>query len=179
MTKDYQIYQANKGNISDLVYQMYTQYKGLIDRSAKRYSFHSGGRIEKEDFISNTYERLYYFAKFIKEDKINPETFMFHLYVKNAMSSVLKKSKKVNTKELLLIDAEGAENLYQAPDTTESIYTLNKPSFYAALSTRQKFILSKVQGGAIYNDIQKDLNCSYGIIPIEIRKMRKIAKDFF
>ncbi|MCK9439537.1 hypothetical protein M0Q39_05770 [Patescibacteria group bacterium] len=56
---------------------------------------------------------------------------------------------------------------------------LNKKPFLNQLSPRQRKILELKNQGLVYKDIQKKLGTSYGIIPIEIRKIRLIAQDYF
>ena len=67
--KDYDVLASGK-DLSELVYVVFEQYKPLILKKASLYQRCSGGRIQKEDFVSDVYEALYYFLSTIKNDKI-------------------------------------------------------------------------------------------------------------
>ncbi len=178
MTKDYEIYEKNIGCKEKLVFEIYTAYKPLIEKLSKRYSFNSGGRIEAEDFQSEVYLRLYYYVNYIKKEKINPETFMFYIYVKYAISSVLEKNKTVNNNELLLIDNEEAQNLYFAPEIFTP-FSLDLNKFYSKLTKRQLKVIKYRQRGIHENETRKILKISHGTYLGCINRAKELAKEFF
>jgi hypothetical protein len=178
MTKDYEIYEKNIGCKEKLVFAIYIAYKPLIEKLSKRYAFNSGGRIEAEDFQSEVYLRLYYYANYIKKEKINPDTFMFYAYVKYAIFSVLGRNKKININELLLIDNEEAQNLYAAPEQfTPFSMDLNK--FYSKLTKRQLKVIKDRQHGIHENETRKILKISHGTYQGCIDRTKELAKEFF
>lgn len=178
MTDDYIIYRANKNAINKMVFAVYKKYQPLIQSKAKKYEFNSGGRIDQEDFASDVYVRLHYFLSYIKEEKIDPNTFMFYSYVKYAISSVFHKSKKVSSTEFLLINDETHQNYYEAPEFN-SILSLNVEPFMNSLTSRQRKVLNYVRKGETYTSIQKKLKCSYGTIAGDIWRAKQLAKDYF
>jgi RNA polymerase sigma factor (sigma-70 family) len=177
-TKDYEIYLSNRDCKEKLVFAIYSIYKPLIEKLSRRYYYNSGGRIEADDFQSEVYLKLYYFVNYIKSEKINPDTFMFYIYVMYAISSVLKSYKKVHNSELLLLSTEEGENQFASPEN-ESLLRVDLDKFYSRLTSRQKEVLKQKQLGKTTEEIGSILNTKSKTVNRDIRRAKEIAHLYF
>ena len=174
----------NLAGTPQLVYEVFKKYQPLIVKKARYYQSVSRNKIDSEDFKSDVYCNLHHFLSYLNVAKIkNPERFTFITYVKYAIHKTLKDNMAYSRAEVKSLDETNEEGspLIQIPCTKyeSNILKLNIKPFYKELSPRQRSILKMVHKGYIYKDIQQQLNTSYGIIPIEMRKIRKIAKTYF
>lgn len=170
-------------DLNQLTLEVFNLYRGLILKKALFYSRVSRNRIEKEDFMSEVFLNLHKLLSYLKKDKIKSENFSFYLSVRYAIIRTWKKQMRVINQETISLDETDEEGnpIRQIPCTKYCFnpLELNKKPFLNQLSPRQRKILELKNQGLVYKDIQKKLGTSYGIIPIEIRKIRLIAQDYF
>jgi len=178
MTRDYKIYEKNKDCKENLVFAIYMVYKPLIEKKARRYYYASSGRIEEGDFKSEVFLKLYYFIEYIKLEKISPNNFMFYIYVKYAISAVLKTFKKIHDTELLLLSTEEGENQFASPEN-ESLFRVDLDKFYSRLTPRQKEVLKQKQLGKTTEEIGAILNTKSKTVTRDIRRAKEIAHIYF
>lgn len=170
-------------DLNQLTLLVFNQYEGLIKKKAQFYSRVSKNKIEIDDFMSEVYLNLRTFIQYIKKDKVKSSTFSFYIYVKYAIIRTWKKFMKTISQESYSLDETDQDGnpLRQLPCTKYNFnpLELNMDIFLKSLTHRQRKILELVNQGYIYKDIQKKLKTSYGIIPIEVRKIRIIAQQYF
>lgn len=168
-------------NLPKKVNFVFEKYKPLIYKKASLYSRCSKGRIDRDDFVSDVYEKLYYFVSKIDKSKIKDiEKFSYYTSVRYAIFSVYKKERKIIDNEIFIPEDEEGQPLIQfeskcgiselAPDISK---------FDNSLSRRQKIIKKELMKGKKLLDISKSINMSYGIVHLDIYKMRLKYKEFF
>lgn len=168
---DYEKLLLNYEDKNKLVQLMFTQYQNLIYKKANAYSRWFQGKLDRDDFVSDIYLKLYYYAEYIKLEKIKePAKFSFHIFVTNAINDVLTVTVKKYKKEAYSIDAL-EDSPFEAP--SEHIVTrMDISTFRSTLTPLQLKCLELREEGKTCTEIQKELKLSYWIVSTQFKKMR-------
>lgn len=171
----------NENDLSKKVYMVFEKYKPLIMKKACLYEKCSRGRIDREDFALDVYEKLYYFVGRIVIEKVkNFDNFSYYQSVRFAIFRVYHKTRKIFEQEKLFdLDSEGNEINMAISKFGVSELSPDIPKFFSYLTERQKYVLKQYMNGKTYLQIRSVLKCSHGTIAGEMRKMRKIYNEFF
>jgi len=179
---DFEIYQNHKDNLPSLVTVVYNKYIFLIRKRASLTQRCSKNRYLAEDFISDTYENLFYHLKRINPVLINPETFSFYFFVKHAIGrSLLKQRKNIKNESLIIEDPENERNYeeYFGSSDFEMPIQESLKSFYSVLNPRQREILKDKQNGVHEKKTRARMKISHGTYNRNVRLAKKIFKEFF
>ena len=171
----------NENDLSKKVYMVFEKYKPLIMKKASLYERCSHGRINKEDFALDVYEKLYYFVGRIVIEKVkNIDNFSYYQSVHFAILRVFYKAKKIIENERLFnLDSDGNEIDIVISKFGVSELAPDISKFFSCLTERQKFVLEQCMSGKTYLEIRNVLKCSHGTVAREIWKMKKIYNKFF
>lgn len=169
------------GSISEKVYNVFEKYKPLIMKKASLYERCSKGRIQKEDFISDVYEVLYYFVGRMDIKKVkNVSNFSYYKSVQFAILRTLKKNRKIFDKECLFqYDEDGNETTQLVSKLGFSELAPDISKFMDRLTDRQKYILERKMKGETHLQIRTKLKLSHGMITHEMVKVKNIYNEFF
>lgn len=169
------------GTISEKVYNVFTKYKPLIMKKASLYERCSKGRIQKEDFISDVYEALYYFVGRIDIEKVKDlSKFSYYKSVHFAILRVFYKTKKVFDYEHLFdLDEDGNEKTQLVSKFGVSELAPDISKFMKRLSERQKFVLNKRMKGKTFQEIRTVLKCSHGTVVRDMYIAKQIYNEYF
>lgn len=177
MTRDYEFYSQNIGKTEVIVQQMFSSYKGLIYKRAINYTKNFNGKFDVEDFVSDVYLKLFYYANWFNPTKLKPETFMFHLHVNNAINDVLTKLVKTYSKESYSLDEDerGNSSSIEEDATNDICYE----AFLSKLTPLQAEIFLLKKEGKTTVAIQEILNISYFITSENLKKMKAIYLEAY
>lgn len=169
------------GTVSEKVYNVFNKYKPLIMKKASLYERCSKGRIQKEDFMSDVYEVLYYFVGRVVLEKVKDvNKFSYYMSVQYAILRILKKNRKVlNNERLFELDEDGNEKTQLVSKFSVSELAPDISKFMDRLTDRQKYILKRKMNGDTHLQIRTSLKMSHGIITHEMVKIKKIYEEFF
>lgn len=176
MTTDYQLLLANKQDQSKLVQIMYDKYKNFIYKKAINNTYYLRSKMDVEDYVSEVYIKLYWYANYINVDKVK-ESFSFYIYVNNACCDVLTASIKKYRNETCSIDDENKQNSFSC--TENALFHLNEQAFYSQLTPFQRKVLMLKQAGKTTVDIQKKLDVSYFLVSKALSQMKEIYNSIF
>lgn len=191
---DYKIFQKYKKDSQKLTYEFYKKYMPLIKSKSYRYEVNSKGKIDRDDFCSETYLEFHKMVLQLKEEKMNPERFMFHRYAIYAIGKALKKFVKIANVEINYIEECDMKDestrtqssvfidtlKFSCRDETENI--LNKivlKDLYKKMTPRQKVVVKNWKKGKTLMEIKDIVGCSYGTVNGEIYRTNKMIKEFF
>jgi len=169
------------GTTSEKVYNVFTKYKPLIIKKACLYEKCSKGRIQKEDFVSDVYEALYYFVECITINKVKDiSKFSYYKSVQFAISRIYWKQKKLLDCECLFeFDEDGNEKMQLISKLGFSEMAPDISKFINRLTERQKIIFDKKMKGETYAQIRKTIKVSHGTVVHEIIRIKKVYEEFF
>lgn len=169
------------GTTSEKIYNVFEKYKPLIMKKASLYERCSKGRIQKEDFISDVYEALYYFVGRITIDKVKDlSKFSYYKSVHFAISRIYWKQKKVfDCEHLFDLDKDGNETTQLVSKLGFSEMAPDISKFMDRLTDRQKIVLDKKMKGETYSQIREVINVSHGTIVHEMIRIKKVYDEFF
>ena len=164
----------NEENLSERVYMVFEKYKPYIYKKAINISKISKGFVDVEDFVSDTYEWLYYFIDRIKKEKTN-ENFSYYIHVKFAVLRVINKNVKISKNERFLEDYED----FACPEERESDFKYDLDKFVDTLPKRQKIVFVKKLNGETFETIEKFLNVSHGTAVRDNQLATKSFANYF
>ena len=169
------------GTVSEKVYNVYQNYKPLIMKKASLYEKCSKGRIQREDFISDVYEVLYYFVGRITIDKVKDlSKFSYYKSVHFAISRIYWKQKKIFDCECRFdVDEDGNETTQLISKLGFSEMAPDISKFMDRLTDRQKYVLDRKMKGETHTQIREKLNVSHGTIVHELIRIKKVYNEFF
>jgi len=169
------------GTTSEKVYNVFEKYKPLIMKKASLYEKCSNYRIQKEDFVSEVYEILYYFVGRVALEKVKDiNKFSYYKSVQFAILRALKKNRKILNNECLFeLDEDGNEKTQLVSKFSVSELAPDISKFMNRLTDRQKYILERKMNGDTHLQIRTSLKMSHGIITHEMCKVKKIYEEFF
>lgn len=169
------------GTTSEKVYNVFEKYKPLIMKKASLYERCSKGRIQKEDFISDVYEVLYYFVGRIDIEKVKDlSKFSYYKSVHFAILRVFYKTKKVfDCEHLFDLDEDGNEKTQLVSKLGFSEMAPDISKFMDRLTDRQKYVVRKRMEGRTFLEIRKELNLSHGSVVRDVYIAKQIYNEFF
>ena len=177
MTKDYQLLVQNAENQAALVTVMFETYKNFIYKKAIVNSRGFHGKVDVEDYVSDVYLKLFYYANYIKLDKVKPDSFMFYIHVNNACCDILTRYIKVYNNEASSLNDEDTQEIAYTND--HKTYELNYKTFYAYLTPLQQKIFQLKQQGKTTVALQKELHLSYFLVTKNLQAMKKLYDSIF
>lgn len=173
MTEDFQALIDLEGQ--DLVLWVFSRYKNLIRKKAYFYNRASKGRIDVDDFVSDSYINLTYYMKFINIKKVNQDKFMFYIYVSYAISKTLKEHRKCN--DCVSIEQNELQNVLVAPIEQVSLRDHVLQHLYEHLTSRQIKVLELKQSNP---DITyRELGKKFGVCLQTIIRDVQLAKETY
>lgn len=173
MTPDFEFLEKNYKNKQALVTHMFDRYKGLVYKKGILFTQSLRNKVEVDDFVSDVYEKLFFYANYIKLEKVDPEKFMFYIYVHYACCDIYTRLIKLFKSETSV--SLNDENLNLVATYTDSIaFNLQYQEFINQLTPAQKEILQLRLEGKTIVDIQKTLNLSYFLVSKELNAIKLV-----
>ena len=169
------------GSISEKVYNVFEKYKPLIMKKACLYERCSRGRIDKDDFISDVYEKLYYFVGRLKIEKVKDlNRFSYYKSVHFAILRVYYKARNVfDCEKLFDLDEDGNEKIQLVSKNIVSETAPDISKFMNDLSERQRFVIRERMNGKTFQEIRTVLNCSHGTVVRDVFIAKKVYNKHF
>lgn len=169
------------GSVSEKVYNVFEKYKPLIMKKASLYERCSKGRISKEDFASDVYEKLYYFVGRLEINKVKDLTkFSYYKSVYFAILRVYYKTRTIfDCEKLFELDEDGNEKIQLVSKVFVSETAPDISKFMKRLSERQKFVVNERMNGKTFQEIRTVLNCSHGTVVRDIYIAKQIYNEYF
>lgn len=177
MTTDFQILVETKVNPATLVTAMYEKYKNYIYKKGIAYSSSFKSKFEVEDYVSDVYLKLYWYANYINLEKADENRFSFFIYVRNACCDTLASYVKRYRGEAFSLDDETKTNNFSCCD--DPIYQLNFQKFLSRLTPYQQQIYQLKDEGRTTVQIQKDLNTTYFLVSKALKQMKELYTEIF
>ncbi len=172
MTPDFEFLEKNYENKQALVTYMFDHYKRLIYKKGILFTRSLRNKVEVDDFVGDVYEKLFFYANYIKLEKVDSEKFMFYIYVHYACCDVYASYIRKN-KHTVSLDDEN--NFIQPAVTQNESFVLQKQEFFNQLTSLQKRILSLREENRTIVEIQKRLNLSYFLVTKNISIIQEKA----
>jgi DNA-directed RNA polymerase specialized sigma24 family protein len=171
----------NENDLSKKVYMVFEKYKPLIMKKAYLYERCSKGRIQKEDFMSDVYEKLYYFVGKIEINKVkNLNKFSYYKSVYFAILRVYYKTRKIfDCEHLFDFDEDGNETVQLVSKFGFSEMAPDISKFMDRLTDRQKYVVQKRMEGRTFLEIRKELNLSHGSVVRDVYIAKQIYNEYF
>lgn len=169
------------GSVSEKVYNVFEKYKPLIMKKASLYEKCSKGRISKEDFASDVYEKLYYFVGRLEINKVkNIDKFSYYKSVHFAILRVYYKTRTIfDCEKLFELDEDGNEKIQLLSRNVVCETAPDISKFMKRLSDRQKFVLEEKMKGKTFQEIRMVLKCSHGTVVRDIYIAKQIYNEYF
>ena len=167
------------GTTSEKVYNVFNKYKPLIMKKASLYERCSKGRIQKEDFTSDVYEKLYYFVGRLEINKVKDLTkFSYYKSVYFAILRVYYKTRKIFDYERRFdVDEDGNEKTQLVSKFSVSELAPDISKFMDRLTDRQKYVLDRKMKGETHTQIREKLSVSHGTIVHELIRIKKVYNE--
>lgn len=173
MTPDFEFLEKNYENKQALVTYMFDHYKRLIYKKGIVFTRSLRNKVEVDDFVSDVYEKLFFYANYIKLEKVDSEKFMFYIYVHHACCDIYTKLiKSLESESCLSLDDE--DSSLSATYNDSIAFNLQYKEFMKQLTATQRQVLNLRLEGKTIVDIQKILNLSYYLVSKELNAIKLV-----